>query len=95
MREIFSILLRKIKPLGQRTLPFFLVFRQLQQVRSAQNSRYFSKWRDNWLELQQFAFISDDGVEKGLVRHAEPAHAALQRYGCGGGGFHFIKQTQT
>ena len=45
------------------------------------------------LVLQEFALIPDDGATEGLVRHAEPAHAALQRYGCGC--FHFIKQTQT
>jgi len=45
------------------------------------------------LELQEFALIPDDGSPEGLVRHAEPHQASLQRYGCGC--FHFIKQSQT
>ena len=45
------------------------------------------------LVLQEFALIPDDGATAGLVRHAEPAQASLQRYGCGC--FHFIKQRQT
>jgi SAM-dependent methyltransferase len=45
------------------------------------------------LMLQEFALIPDDGSTMGLVRHAEPEHAALQRYGCGC--FHFIKPEQT
>ena len=45
------------------------------------------------LELQEFALIPDDGSTEGLVRHAAPDHASMQRYGCGC--FHFIKPTQT
>jgi hypothetical protein len=41
------------------------------------------------LLLKEFALIADEGQAEGLVRHADPALAALQRYGCGC--FHFIK----
>ena len=35
------------------------------------------------LELKEFALIPDDGAMQGLVRHAAPALANAQRYGCG------------
>lgn len=45
------------------------------------------------LTLEEFALIPDDGSSEGLIRHADPTQAALQRYGCGC--FHFVKPTQT
>ena len=42
------------------------------------------------LRLLEFALIPDDGAAEGLIRHADPALAAQQNYGCGC--FHFVKK---
>lgn len=50
----------------------------------AQMINYFSD-----LELVEFALIPDDAASRGMIRHANPAMAGMQNYGCGC--FHFRK----
>ncbi len=45
------------------------------------------------LTLVEFALISEDGKQGGLIRHADPDLASAERYGCGC--FHFKKAPGT